>query len=114
MKSRTAHGHNKKARKAKKSFTLSAESVEFLESMRKTQRAASVSAVLDEMLQYARREAGKTALDKAVADYYSSLAAEEVEEGIAWREFAMREFPTDRGETGLPSDSAARAEVLRS
>jgi hypothetical protein len=82
-------------RKAKKSFTLSSESVEFLEAVRKKRRALSVSSVLEEILQEARRvqEAGR--LERAVEDYYASLSDNDVKEQINWGEFALREFPNE-------------------
>ncbi|MGD0298562.1 MAG: hypothetical protein ABSE86_15770 [Bryobacteraceae bacterium] len=79
-------------RKAKKSFTLSDESCAFLDAMRKRRRT-SASSILEEMLQAFRREQGKAALDKAVADYYSSLSQQESEEQTEWGEFALGEFP---------------------
>jgi hypothetical protein len=81
--------------KAKKSYTLSPESVAFLEAMRKRRRASSVSSVLEEILQVARREQGKAALERAVSDYYASLSQEEAEEQTNWGEFALREFSSE-------------------
>jgi hypothetical protein len=81
--------------KLKKSYTLSAESIEFLEAMRKRRRASSISSILEEILQVARREQGKAALDRAVSDYYTSMSQSEVEEQISWGEFALHEFPNE-------------------
>ena len=81
--------------RAKKSFTLSRQSVEFLEGMRKRRQATSVSSVLEEILQAVRREQGKAALEGAVADYYSSLSPQEAEEQTAWGAFALHEFPKE-------------------
>lgn len=81
--------------KAKKSYTLSPESVAFLEAMRKQRRAPSVSAVLDAILQAARREQGRAAVERAVADYYGSLLNEEAAEQTKWGEFALGEFPKE-------------------
>ena len=80
-------------RRAKKSYTLSPESVAFLEALRKKQRAASISAILEEILQTARREHDRAAVDRAVADYYGSLSTDEVAEQAEWGELALREFP---------------------
>lgn len=52
----------------------------------------SVSSIVEEILQVFRREQGKAALARAVADYYSSLAQQESEEQAEWGEFALREF----------------------
>ncbi len=68
------------------------ESVGFLEAMRKKYRAQSVSAALEEILQSARREQERVAVEKAVADYYTSLSDEEVEEQRAWGGVSTREF----------------------
>jgi hypothetical protein len=86
---------SRKARKSKKSYTLSPESVEFLEMMRKRRHAPSVSSILEEILQAVRREHGKAALERSIADYYSSLSPREVEEQRYWSEFAMRQFPVE-------------------
>lgn len=83
-------------RKAKKSYTLSRESVEFLEAMQKKRRAASTSALLEEILQAARREQERASVERAVADYYSSLSREEASEQAKWGDLALREFPDER------------------
>jgi len=85
-------GKKPTARKAKRSYTLSPESVAFLDAMRKRRRAPSVSSVLEEILQVARREQGKAALERAVSDYYTSLSQTEADEQIKWGEFALHEF----------------------
>lgn len=79
--------------KAKKSYSLSPESVAFLESLRKNRRAASTSAVLDEILQHVRRQQKEASIESAVAEYYSSLSRGEGAECTEWGEFALREFP---------------------
>jgi hypothetical protein len=83
------------ARKSKKSYSLSRESVEFLETTRKRRRASSVSAVLEDIVQAARRSQGRAALETAVSDYYSALPDREREEQSAWGDFAWREFPSE-------------------
>lgn len=82
-------------RKAKKSYTLSPESVAFLENIRKKRRAASISSILEEILQGVRREHERGAVERAVGEYYSSLSDEEVTEQAHWGEFALREFPKE-------------------
>jgi hypothetical protein len=81
--------------KAKKSFTLSQESVAFLEGVRKKRRAGSVSAVLEEILQAVRRQQQRSALESAVAGYYDSLSDADVAEQSAWGEFALNEFHSE-------------------
>jgi hypothetical protein len=85
---------SKPDRKAKKSFTLSIESVSFLEEMRKKNSAESVSAILEEILQSVRREEKRATLDRELTEYYDSLSDEEVAEQRQWGEFARRAFQT--------------------
>ena len=79
-------------RKAKKSYTLSIESVAFLEEMRKRRRAGSISSILEEILQEVRRTHQRAALNRAVSDYYDSISDENVKEQAAWGEFALSQF----------------------
>jgi hypothetical protein len=81
------------SRKAKKSYTLSQESVAFLESVRRKRRAPSASSVLEDILQTARQGHRRKTLDQAVSDYYDLLPAGEPDEQALWGEFALREFP---------------------
>jgi hypothetical protein len=81
-------------RKAKKSYTLSPEVIAFLETERKKQNASSVSAILEEILQTARREYQRAANERAFADYYSSLSKDELNEQQLWGEFSLSQFPT--------------------
>ena len=80
-------------RKAKKSYTLSPETIAFLETLREKRRADSVSAVLEEILQAARRAAERASVECAVSDYYSRLSDREVNEHALWGEFALSQFP---------------------
>jgi hypothetical protein len=90
MSSRTI---GKLKRKAKKSYTLSPESVAFLEAMRKKRRAVSISAILDEILNGVRRKHELASIERTVAEYYGSLSTEETADQIEWGEFALQEFP---------------------
>ena len=92
MASRT---NSKRACKAKKSYTLSPESVAFLETLRKKYRATSISAILEEILQHLRRQQERASVERAVTDYYGSLSGEEATEQAQWGEFALREFPSE-------------------
>jgi hypothetical protein len=69
--------------------------VEFLETVCKRRRAPSVSSVLEEILQAARREENNAKLERAVGSYYDSLSPGEEQEQRDWGEFALREFPTE-------------------
>ena len=68
---------SQKSRKAKKSYTLSPEAVEFLETLRKRRNAHSASSILEEILQAARREHAQAVIERAVSDYYTSLSPQE-------------------------------------
>jgi hypothetical protein len=82
-------------RKTKKSYTLSPESVAFLEIMRKKRRAASVSSVLEEILQVVRRRQEQARVEQSVSRYYSSLSQKDATELAEWGEFAESEFPRE-------------------
>jgi hypothetical protein len=86
---------NRQKRKAKKSYTLSPEIVEFLEAVRKKRHAESVSAILEEILQNARREHERASVERTVADYYSSLTDLEVDEHARWGEFALAQVANE-------------------
>jgi hypothetical protein len=60
--------------------------------MRKKRSAESVSAILEEIIQAARREEQRAETDQATKAYYESLSDEEVAEQREWAEFAFREF----------------------
>lgn len=81
-------------RKTKKRYTLSPESVAFLETLRKSRRAASTSSVLEEILPFARRREHCASIENAVTAYYSSLSPEEAAEQEEWGDFALRNFPS--------------------
>lgn len=83
---------NKPARTAKKSYTLSLDSVTFLEDLREKQHARSASSVLDDIVQAYRRSQRRKALAEHVSRHYSSLSQAEVEDDAAWGEFAAGEL----------------------
>jgi hypothetical protein len=86
-------------RKAKKSFTLSSESVAFLEGLRKKHRARSVSSVLEDLVKEARRQEKLKAYEDQVTEYYDSLTEEEREEERAWAAIGDQELAAlDLGE----------------
>jgi hypothetical protein len=78
--------------KAKKCYTLSLESIAFLEILRKRRRAASMSSVLEEILQAVRRQDERAKIEKSVDAYYSSLSDQESAEHAEWGDFATSEF----------------------
>ncbi len=78
--------------RAKKSYTLSPETVAFLEAVKDRRGADSVSAVLEEILQAARREYERASVERAVSDYYSGLSRKESKEQAEWGEFAFTQL----------------------
>ena len=79
-------------RKTKKSYTLSPESVAFLETLQKKRRATSVSSVLEEILAALRREQQREAVERSIKEYYGSISDKEAHEQTEWGAFALREF----------------------
>ena len=80
------------ASRVKKSYTLSPETVAFLETVRKRRGVDSVSAVIEEILQVARREYERASVERAVSDYYSGLSRKESREQAEWGEFALTQL----------------------
>ena len=74
-------------RKERRSFTLSRESVEYLELEQKRRRAPSASSVLDEILRERQQEYERQKLEASMVSYYDSLTDEEMAEDRAWGAF---------------------------
>jgi NAD dependent epimerase/dehydratase family enzyme len=83
------------SRKEKRTFSLSRESLHFLESIRKKQKRASVSAVLDELIAQQRRSQEADRISASIASYYNSLTDNEVTEDRLWGQFAETQFPDE-------------------
>ena len=60
--------------------------------MRKRRRAASISSVLEGILQAVRRHEERAKIEKSVDAYYSSLSDKEAAEHAEWGDFATNEF----------------------
>jgi predicted CopG family antitoxin len=84
------------APKVKKTFSLSRESVKYLESLRDRKRAESVSSVLEELIRQQREALEMERISASVSSYYDSLPDERAAEDRAWGEFAESQFPTDK------------------
>jgi predicted CopG family antitoxin len=83
------------ARKAKKTFVLSRETVEFLEAEKEKRGGESASSVLEEIIHECRKRQGGQESDAVISAYYDSLSDEEREENKGWGEFAESQFPVD-------------------
>ncbi len=77
-----------RARKQRHSFTLSQESVEYLEQERQQRNAPSTSSVLDEILRERKLEEEQRQLEAAIASYYNSISEDERAENRSWGAFA--------------------------
>ena len=81
------------SRKARKTFSLSRESVKYLESLRKETKKASMSAVLEDVIRRQQEAKEMDLISASVTRHYDSLNAEEIAEDRAWGEFAAAQFP---------------------
>jgi hypothetical protein len=75
-------------RKHRKTFSLSKDTVEFLESFRRDRGEPSLTAALEAILRERRRQTELNALSANVSAYYNSLSAEERKAENTWGEFA--------------------------
>jgi len=82
-------------RKSRKTFSLSRESVSYLESLRRARKAKSMSSVLDDLISQRRQAEDMKRISASVTRYYDSLTAEEAAEDRAWGDFAANSFPSE-------------------
>lgn len=82
----------RRSAKAKKSYTLSPESVAYLDTLRRQRRARSVSSVLEDILQSVQRAEKRKTVETAVSEYYGSLGEKQLDEQAKWGDFAWAEF----------------------
>jgi hypothetical protein len=83
------------ARKARKTFSLSKESVSYLESLRKARKGKSISSILDDLIRQRREAEEMKRISASVTRYYDSLTSEEMAEDRAWGDFAATQFPSE-------------------
>lgn len=88
-----------RAVKTKKSFTLSRNSVAFLERLRKERKEKSTSMVLDELIREAAATRRREASERAITAYYDSLTPEEQAEEVAWATFAESQMTPETWDT---------------
>ena len=81
--------------KEKKTFSLSRQSVLFLEALRRERRSRSISSVLEEIIRQQQQTREMERVSASVTQYYDSLTAEEIVEDHAWGEFAATQFPSE-------------------
>jgi Tfp pilus assembly protein PilO len=83
------------ASKEKKTFSLSRQSVKYLEALRKERRSRSMSSVLEELIRQQQQTKEMERISASVTRYYDSLTSEEIAEDRAWGDFAATQFPTE-------------------
>src|SRR5271165_3528699 len=106
IRSRMANTHI--VSKQRRTFTLSPESLAYLEQQARERKLNSQSAVLDELLLEKTRELRRAALEANVTAYYDSLADEEVEEQRAWGQFAEQTLALNEEELAHAQSAARR------
>jgi hypothetical protein len=82
-------------RKAKKTFSLSRQSVKYLESLRREKRSKSVSSILEEIIRQQQQSSEMERISASVTQYYDSLTADEIVDDRAWGDFAATQFPSE-------------------
>lgn len=82
-------------RKARKTFSLSRETVRYLESLRRERKNNSMSSVLEDVIRQLQQTKEMERISASVTRYYDSLTAEEIAEDRAWGDFAATQFPSE-------------------
>jgi hypothetical protein len=100
--------HAKPHTKRRRTFTLSPESLAYLEQQARRRKLGSQSAVLDELLLEKTREQWREALEANVTAYYDSLSEAEVEEDRLWGEFAGRHLALNEEELSHAQSTTGR------
>jgi Tfp pilus assembly protein PilO len=83
------------ARKARKTFSLSRETVKYLESLRRQQKKASMSSVLEGVIRQQQQTKEMDLISASVTRYYDFLSAKEIADDRAWGDFAATQFPSE-------------------
>jgi hypothetical protein len=80
--------NKRQPRKQRRTFTLSPESLGYLEQEARRRQIDSQSSVLDELLQEKKRDQQRAALEANISAYYDDLSDAEIEEDKIWGKFA--------------------------
>lgn len=75
------------ARKGKRTFSLSAEALAFLNELAKTHR--STSEALEKLIREKKDETEKARISANIRGYYDSISEDERAENLAWGEFVQ-------------------------
>lgn len=82
------------SRKSRKTFSLSRETVNYLESVRKQTKRESMSSVLEDIIRQQQQVKEMERVSAAFSRYYDSMTEEERSEDRSWGQFAETQFPT--------------------
>lgn len=82
-------------RKARKTFSLSRESLRYLEDLRKERKKDSMSSVLEDVIKQLQQAKEVERFSAATTRYYDSLTPEEIAEDRAWGDLAATQFPNE-------------------
>jgi hypothetical protein len=74
------------SRKERMTFSLSADSADFLRAFRKQQRAPSLSALVEVIVENLKRSRELAELEASVTAYYNANSEKEMQEESAWGE----------------------------
>lgn len=83
------------ARKEKKTFSLSRQSLIFLEALRKERRSRSISSILEDLIRQQQQAKEVERISASFTQYYDSLTAEDIAEDRACGDFAATQFPSE-------------------
>jgi hypothetical protein len=86
---------SERARKERRSFTLSKESIALLSKLcvaGNGSKTRSASAVLDDILRSLAKERKRKAVEQAITTYYNGLPEQARQEDNEWGEFSLAQF----------------------
>ena len=94
--------------KERVSFTLSRNSVEFIQRTKEEHNSSSLSATLDDMIEGVMRARALDALNANVAAYYDSLSPTEMQEETAWGEVGAEGLAAFESESEMKTSEPER------
>jgi hypothetical protein len=92
--------------KQRRTFTLSPESLAYLEQQARERKLGSQSAVLDELLLEKTADQRKAAVEANITAYYDNLSDEEMEEQRAWGKLAEQSLVLTEDEVSYDEPTA--------
>jgi hypothetical protein len=81
--------------KARKTYTLDSELVDYLEIVRQERNADSASSALEQILRESRRRRQMQQLNSSISDYYDALPSADRKADESWGEFSESQFPSE-------------------